>query len=58
MDPKVKEALHRQVEKEPFAKMLGLSLIEADDGYAVVEMVCTEDMERWQKRWCSRSTTR
>ena len=45
MDPKVKEALHRQVEKEPFAKMLGLSLIEADDGYAVVEMVCTEDME-------------
>ena len=45
MDSKVKEALHRQVEKEPFAKMLGLSLIEADDGYAVVEMVCTEDME-------------
>ena len=45
MDSKVKKELHGQVEKEPFAKMLGLSLIEADDGYAVVEMVCTEDME-------------
>jgi acyl-CoA thioesterase len=45
MEPKVKEALSRQVEKEPFAKELGLNLIEVDDGYAVVEMVCTEEME-------------
>jgi len=45
MDPKVKEALRKQVRKEPFAKKLGLSLIEVDEGYAVVEMVCTAEME-------------
>ncbi|UCE82797.1 MAG: hotdog fold thioesterase [Deltaproteobacteria bacterium] len=45
MDPQVKEALERQVEKEPFAKKLGLKLIEVGDGYAMVEMVCTEEME-------------
>jgi acyl-CoA thioesterase len=45
MDPKVKEALHRQVGKEPFARKLGLTLIDVDEGYAVVEMVCTVEME-------------
>jgi acyl-CoA thioesterase len=36
MDSKVKEAFHRQVEKEPFAKMLGLSLI---DGGAIFTLI-------------------
>ena len=45
MDPIIKEAMRRQVEQEPFAKKLGLSLIEVDEGYAVVEMVCTGEME-------------
>ena len=45
MDPKVREALREQVGKEPFARKLGLTLIDVDEGYAVVEMVCTEEME-------------
>jgi acyl-CoA thioesterase len=45
MDPKIREAMRQQVKKEPFARKLGLNLIEVDDGYAVVEMVCTEEME-------------
>jgi acyl-CoA thioesterase len=45
MDPKIREAMRQQVKKEPFARKLGLDLIEVDEGYAVVEMVCTEEME-------------
>ena len=45
MDPIIAEAMRRQVEKEPFAQKLGLRLMEVDEGYAVVEMVCTEEME-------------
>ena len=45
MDAKIKEAMRQQVKKEPFARKLGLDLIEVDEGYAVVEMVCTEEME-------------
>ena len=45
MDPIIKEAMRRQVEQEPFAKKLGLSLIEVDEGSAVVEMACTKEME-------------
>ena len=45
MDEKIKQAIIRQVEKEPFAKKFGLQLIDLQEGYAKVGMVFTEDME-------------
>jgi len=45
MDDKIKEALTRQVETEPFAKKFGLKLIDLQEGYAKVAMSFTEDME-------------
>ncbi len=45
MDEKVKSAIFRQVEREPFALKFGLRLIEVDDGYSKVEMNFTRDME-------------
>jgi len=45
MDQKIKEAIFRQVEKEPFARKFGLKLIDLDDGYSKVEMNFTHDME-------------
>ena len=45
MEQRIKEAMQRQVEREPFAKKLGLRLIDVDEGYALVEMKCTEEME-------------
>ena len=44
MDEKVRQALYRQVDHEPFARKFGLQLIALDDGYAKVKMVLTEDM--------------
>jgi acyl-CoA thioesterase len=44
MDEKVKEAIFRQVEKEPFAQKFGLKLIALDEGYSKVEMKFTPDM--------------
>jgi acyl-CoA thioesterase len=45
MDEKIKEAITRQVQKEPFAKKFGLKLIDLQEGYAKVAMSFTEDME-------------
>jgi acyl-CoA thioesterase len=45
MDKKVKEAIFRQVEKEPFAQKFGLKLVDLDEGYSRVEMNFTRDME-------------
>ena len=45
MDQEIRAALQAQAEKEPFAKGLGLDLIELKEGYAAVEMVCTKEME-------------
>ena len=45
MDPRIKEAMQRQVAREPFAKKLGLKLIDVDEGYALIEMKCTPEME-------------
>jgi acyl-CoA thioesterase len=45
MDEKVKEAIFRQVEKEPFAQKFGLKLIDLDEGFSRVEMTFTRDME-------------
>ncbi len=44
MDPRVKEAIFRQVQGEPFAKKFGLKLLDLDEGYSKVEMVFTSDM--------------
>ena len=45
MDKKVKQAIFRQVEKEPFAQKFGLKLIDLDEGFSRVEMTFTPDME-------------
>ena len=45
MDQKVKEAIFRQVEREPYARKFGLKLIGLEDGYSKVEMNFTHDME-------------
>jgi len=45
MNEKVKEAIFRRVEKEPFAKKFGLRLVELEAGYSKVEMTFTPDME-------------
>ena len=39
MDPVVKQAIFKAVEKEPFAQQLNMQLIELADGYSVVEMM-------------------
>ena len=39
MDPKVKEAIYRAVEKEPFAQALNMELVELELGYSAVEMI-------------------
>src|SRR5512136_3468778 len=45
MDQKVKAAIFRQVEREPFALKFGLRLLELNDGYSKVEMNFTPDLE-------------
>ena len=38
MDAKVKEAICRAVEREPFARALKMELVELDEGFSAVEM--------------------
>ena len=45
MNEKVRNAIFKQIEKEPFGKKFGLKLIDVREGYAKVEMVFTPDME-------------
>ena len=45
MDERVKEAIFRQVGKEPFAKKFGLRLVELGEGCSKVEMTFSPDME-------------
>jgi len=45
VDKDLREAIFRQVEKEPFAKKFGLKLVDIDEGYSRVEMEFTSDME-------------
>jgi acyl-CoA thioesterase len=45
MEIKVKEAILRQVEKEPFAQKFGLKVVDLQEGYSRVEMIFTPDME-------------
>jgi acyl-CoA thioesterase len=45
MDPRVKEALFRKVEQEPFGQKFCLKLVDLAEGYSKVTMVFTPDME-------------
>jgi acyl-CoA thioesterase len=45
MDEKVRNAILKQIEKEPFGKKFGLKLKDVRKGYAKVEMLFTQDME-------------
>ena len=45
MDEKVRSAIFKQIEKEPFGKKFGLKLIDVRKGYAKVEMRFTQDLE-------------
>jgi len=38
MDPKVNQALHGAVQKEAFARLLNLELVELEQGFSAVEM--------------------
>jgi acyl-CoA thioesterase len=45
MDEKIKRAIFRQVEQEPFAKKFGIRLLDLNEGYSRVETSFTPDME-------------
>jgi acyl-CoA thioesterase len=45
MGEEIFEAIRKRVAEEPYAKKMGLKLVEVDEGYALVEMRFTEDME-------------
>ena len=45
MDDKVRAAIFKQVEQEPFARKFNLQLIALEDGYSKVSMVFTPEME-------------
>lgn len=45
MDDKIRKAIYRQFENEPFAKKFGLKLADLQEGYARVETRFTKDME-------------
>jgi acyl-CoA thioesterase len=45
MDERVRKAIFRQVEKEPFAVKFRMKLVDLEEGYSKVEMLFTPDME-------------
>jgi acyl-CoA thioesterase len=47
MNEKVREAIFRKLEEEPFAKKFGIKLLDLDEGYSKVEMKITPDMENF-----------
>ncbi|HUL36151.1 MAG TPA: PaaI family thioesterase [Thermodesulfobacteriota bacterium] len=47
MDEKIRKAIFRKVESEPFAQRFGIKLLELDEGYSKVEMKLTPDMENF-----------
>jgi acyl-CoA thioesterase len=47
MDRKVKEAIFKEVAKEPFAQKFGIKLIDLNEGYSKLEMKFTPDMENF-----------
>ncbi len=47
MDQKVKDAICRKIEGEPFAQKFGIKILELDEGYSKVGMTFTPDMENF-----------
>ena len=47
MDEKIRKAIFKKVESEPFAQRFGIKLLELDEGYSKVEMKLTPDMENF-----------
>ena len=47
MDEKIRKAIFKKVESEPFAQRFGIKLLELDEGYSRVEMKLTPDMENF-----------
>jgi len=45
MDERLREAIIRQVEREPFVRKFGLKLVDLGAGHSTVEMAFTDDME-------------
>ncbi|MCD6570354.1 MAG: PaaI family thioesterase [Deltaproteobacteria bacterium] len=45
MDKKIKDAIFKKIEEEPFAQKFGIELIELDEGYAKVQMDVAHYME-------------
>ena len=45
MEDDVRQAIFHEVNEEPFARKLNLELADLDDGYSVVEMTLTNDLE-------------
>lgn len=45
MDEKIREAILKHIEAEPFAKKFGIRLIDIQKGYARAQMIFTSDME-------------
>ena len=45
MNSKIKDAIFKQVAREPFAEKFNLKLIDLNEGFSKVEMVFTPDME-------------
>jgi acyl-CoA thioesterase len=45
MDEKVKQAIFNRIEKEPYARTLGLKLLQLEEGCARVEMRFTSELE-------------
>jgi acyl-CoA thioesterase len=45
MDQKVRSAIFKQIEEEPFGKKFGLNLVDVQEGYAKVEMRFNRDLE-------------
>jgi len=45
MEEAVRQAMVKRVKEEPFARKMNLELLELNEGYSVVEMTFTEDME-------------
>ena len=45
MDEKTKKAFTAKVLEEPFAKFLGIRLVDVDEGYALCEMHYREEMD-------------
>ena len=47
MNEKIREAIFKKVESEPFAQRFGIKLLELDEGYSKVEMKLIPDMENF-----------